>query len=404
MPDALPTDAVHIPIVWGLFDPGLFEKNRQRLLRMGRANKLTPSQERTLGMLSDRNIITFSRYLHGFEKWREVSDNIAEALHIALRHDMSEGLDNESFIRLFRQELARAQGDVVLMGRQHSIMFPVHTVLREEMEDPDNTKVAEFVYDQHIDTVVNPGMEGVVTSGNVYFYLGATGLLEFPVIIGPDPGLIETYQKRGEHKKVPRIIIPQRIASINDAMRRKIVREILEGLKSRGVTNVTTAVDLDVLSSGEGSFAVRYSGLTPYLGLGCQELPDDLTLADIDTLKKLKYPTPQVRYLLQQDQAKSAQNISYARQFAGADVDGAPDFSPEMFQTDLGTGQGMRLDEVTKTIALVKQELPNYGIQDGITLKNGVRYRGAIVEFCGFENNERRTSRAAVACHHAIAA
>lgn len=401
VPDMLPFDMPYIPILWGAFEPSLFFSNRERLIGLQKSFPLTVGQRKTLSLLSDDNLAMVTRFFQRFDQWVEVADNFIDGLGITDYPDLSKALTPLDFKTMLRQQLRKAKGDVEFAGRQHSMLYPIHSVLREEMEDPDNVKVAEIVLDKHIDTVVNPNMK-YMTSANVYYALTDDGLLVTPVIFGPDEGLVDVFQAKGEDKKAPRFVIG-RVLNSNDILKRKAIDEILEALKKWGVTHITFTVDLDALSPIEGAFAVRYSPIVTYLGLGCQILPGNITPDDIAVLKHLRYPTPKVRFFLQENQLQNGQQLKTVRKSPLISYAGDYMFAGKELGTDIGMGQGLRLTEGLGIIRIIKEELPKFGMQDGIRLKTEGRYRGAVVEMCGFEDQDKKTSNAAIRFNRAIA-
>lgn len=401
MPEVDQLDLPHIPVMWGSFNPDLFLANREKLLGLRRTHKLSAGQNNLLNMLTDHNYSPFRNFIKGFDKWTEVTDNIVSELNLRDIPDISKSMDQQSFMTLLRAQMEQAQGNIVMMSRPHSALYPTHRVLKEMAAD-QNEMVAEIVFDQHIDTVINPGIRAV-TSGNVYAYLSFENLVHVPVILGPDENLIHMYKSRGEDKKIRRVIVAD-IGGARDREKQEVVRSLLDGLKKWNISAVTYTVDLDVLSQDEESYAVRYTPIAPFLGLGCQILPDTITPEALASLVRLQYPTPQMNYLLQEGLIHDSQQLDYARQFANADVNGVPKFAPESLSTDLGRGKGMKLQEVLRTIELFKKEMATFGMKDGILLKNGRLYKGAVVEMCGYEDHRKITSNAAIKASRAIAA
>ncbi len=354
-----------------------------------------------MSLLSDNRLVQIGNFFQKCDQWTEVEANLVHDLGLTDTPDLAHDLNQEEFIRVLKQRLQAARGDVTVMSRPHSALYPTHRALRGEMVDPGSTKVAEIVFDKHIDTVINPGVD-VITSGNVYNFLTSEGYLTAPVILGPDDELINTFTKRGEDKKIPKLAVTG-IADVDrEWKKRQLVTTILGGIKKWGITNVTFTVDLDVFSPTEGVFAVRYSPITSYLGLGCQILPEDLTPEHIESLNQILFPTPQVQYLLQENQVRPAQQLSYVRASKNKSADGSSRFSSATLSTDIGMGEGVKMDDVLGMIKIIKEELPKYGIQDGILLKAGGRYRGAVVEMCGYEDTMKKTSRAAIKMNKAI--
>lgn len=400
MPDLSIIDLPHIPILWGAFNPDLFLENRGKLMGL-KNQKLTIGQKDMLTLLSDENIVKFKGFFSRFNQWTEVTDNIVAGLGITQNIDLTTSLTPSNFDEVLRKQLQETKGNIVVMSRPHSILFDVHTVLRKEMENSKNTKVAEIVFDRHLDTVINPGIN-TVTSGNVYFYLTNLRLIHAPVIFGPDNKLVKIYKNMSEVGKMAKLLVPN-INDIKEPKQRELIVYILNQLKKWGITNITFTVDLDVLSDSESSFAVRYSPITPYLALGCQVLPDIVTPKDIDSMMRLQYPTEKVLYFLQESQVVNGQQVKFVRQFSSGAVKDLPKFPLEAYATDLGNGQGLKVAEVLKLIETIKEELPNFGIKDGIKLKSGGIYRGSVVEMCGFEDIDKKTSNAAIKLNQAIA-
>lgn len=404
MPDAWPLDLPYIPILWAAFDPVLFFENRERLLGLRNLFRLTTHQQQSLDSLSnqDINMVLAERFFHGFSQWTDVVDNLITGLGIADNPDLATVLNQKDFITVLRHQLQKARGNLVLMGRQHSIQYPVHAALSEEMHSPDNMKVAEIVFDKHIDTIVNPDLPLEVTSANVYSCLVASGLLTAPVIVGPSRELVSSFKARGEDKNVLKLIVLD-FKDTSAVQKRDLAASVLGSLQRWGVTNVVFTVDLDVLSVSEGAYAVRYSPLLKYIRLGCQELPVNIAPDDLVVLERLQYPTAKVRYFLQHDQIARGQVLNLVRQSTDAVLKGLPMFSTQEMELNVGVGLGLSINEVDAIIRVFKKELQRFGIRDGIQLKNGGRYRGSVVEMCGYEDREQKTSKAAISLSRSIA-
>jgi hypothetical protein len=316
-------------------------------------------------------------------------------------------LQSPDLIRYLEGQIQQAEGDVVLFGPRHSYAFPAHMVVRDALkEDTNRLKIAEIVFDRHIDTGgSNYGRnEGIPTSADVYLFLTNGEYIECPVIIGPDSGLIDKYSAQGGDRLIKRIIVPDVVSWKNRDVRAKMMTQVVETLKNWGVTHITYSVDLDVLAESEGAFAVRYSPIMPYLGLGCQVLPEDPTKDDLIALRQLKYPTAQVRYLLEEEQIFRAQNLAYVRQMRNmSGLDGESMLTAEQMSTDIGQGEGLRVAEVLEFLQILKQLFLEYDLEEGLELRSGGRFFGTVVEACGFEDSRGATSEAAVKLAKAIA-
>ncbi len=145
-------DLHHIPVLWGAFEPTLFYRNRERLLQLRRDYRLTQNQGEWLDLLEDKNMTMVDRFFNQFPQWNEVADSLKAELGISSRYDLPTELNPAEFVATLKERLQNSKGNVIVMGRSHSILYPIHIALREVMERPSETRVAEFVFDKLIDT------------------------------------------------------------------------------------------------------------------------------------------------------------------------------------------------------------------------------------------------------------
>ena len=403
MPDLNVYDLPYISILWGAFNPELFTINKDKLLKLRSTHDLSYGHKKLLHRLEDANFNSAQKLFQEFPQWTDATVNLKKTLGVTDHPDLTAPLTGNDFVRVFSEQIKNIKGNnSILVGKQHSILYPAHLAIRENMADSANTRVGEIVFDQHIDTVVNPGVKDI-TSGNVYHYLTQMGLLGAVGLFGPDEGLKNRYYERGEQHKTPNVQIGGN-AEIMGQMRTVVITSLLKRMRNAGITNITFAVDMDVLSPRDEAAAVRYSSITPYLGLGCQILPETTHMRDLESLDYLAYPTPQVRYLLQEGIIDQSQELSRVREYAKRDVDGVPMFPLSTLKTNIGDHEGLHLTDVINTIREIKRSMCGVGITDGVPLTTGGKYKGSIVEICGYEGRGKKTSTAAIQLYNAITA
>jgi hypothetical protein len=154
---------------------------------------------------------------------------------------------------------------------------------------------------------------------------------------------------------------------------------------------------MDVMAPSEQMYAVRYSPLTLYLGLGCQKLPDHCTPGDLESIQLLRYPTQEVcRMINEQPFGKFLTPEGIRRSQTHSKRKQHAQLPERLLPTDIGTGDGLSFARVVNMIQQTKRQLASFGLIDGIPLKEGGVYKGSVVEAFGFEDAQKRTSRAAV--------
>jgi hypothetical protein len=166
-------------------------------------------------------------------------------------------------------------------------------------------------------------------------------------------------------------------------------------------------MDMDVSSRSEQVFAVRYSHAFALLALGCQRLPDRITKDDVDSLRYIKHPVPELRYLISKSRISQAQDPVSSRRMIRMMRGQVPDLPSsvplESMSAGLGGGTGLTLDRAAAIISMFKSHAADSGIEYGVPLVGGGRYVGSVVEMCGFEDSSRRTSKAAARFSRLIA-
>jgi len=400
MPDIAILELPHLPIIWGLFDQELFWENRDRLLTEWDSSELAPHQRELLAILSEDEIHDYEPFLRNTDQWTEVKNNITKNVPELVLDDYSGLLNSATYVTRMRQHLNRAAGKTVIMGTLHYNQLLTHAALHEESAE-DSPAIAEIVFDRHIDSVA---AKLPITSANFYWHLGKYGLIDTPVFIGVDPKVIDWFLTSGQSKELPRNIVMNRDIRPEDID--ASLHQVVQILAERHITNVTYSVDLDVLSPFDGGMSVRYSPLLPYLGLGCQILPDRLLPPDLLVMNSLLYPTPQIRHLLEAKNIPVVQDLPWLRQHRERIVNpvapSQPLYAGNQLITDIVKPGGLSLNRTKELLAKLKTEIRTAGIHEGIPLKNGATYTGSVVEMFGFESHDHATSKAAIELKDAI--
>lgn len=385
------------PLLWGLFDYELFELNLNKLRRI---KPETPEQVFERRLISDKAVAPFREFLRSSASWRDVRTQIANELSIPNDTQIVPSIQITNSLRLHFEQ---SQGDIVLLGTPHSLLYSIHQALNLTSLH-SNINVAELVFDKHIDTVVNPHFP-FVTSANVYHYLERSELLQYPVILGPDFRLRQMYKNSDYFNQTRSFLVG--VDNDDTSQDYDTVLEVLRLLKDRGITNITVCVDLDVLSENESAFAVRYSPLMHLLGLGCQYLPNRANASHLDAVTRVVYPTSHVHHFLQRGVIIRSQDPSLIRQLNQRIIlfhheKSASHFANDEMKSHIGEGEGLPLSRVVSFISHLKRAIPQSGIEFGINLKGGGHYAGSIVELMGFDDSNLKTVNAALAIREAL--